>query len=189
MTDIYLCRHGRTPLNAEGTLRGRLDPDLDMIGLSEARGLAEHLRDVPFSKLVSSPLRRATETAADLSEATGLPIETDERLLDRDYGKFNGAPESFVIEQYGSVDATPGVESLEAVTDRAVSMVQELADSTGPVAVVTHCVVIRMVLDALTPLEGRHHPNPRTGSWSLIRFAEGRWHLITVDSKDAAISG
>ena len=187
MTDIYLCRHGRTPLNAAGTLRGRLDPDLDMIGMSEARGLAEHLRNIPFSLLVSSPSLRAVETAADLSDMTGLPIETDERLLDRDYGQFNGAQESAVIEKYGSVDATPGVESLEAVTDRAVSLIRELSDAAGPVAVVTHCVVIRMILDALVPLEdGRRHANPRTGSWSLIRFTEGCWSLVTADSKDLA---
>jgi len=187
MTDIYLCRHGRTPLNATGALRGRLDPDLDMIGMSEARGLAQHLKDIPFSMLLSSPLLRAVKTAIDLSDETGLPVKTDERLLDRDYGQFNGAQESGLIEKYGSVDATPGVESLETVTERACSLIDGVADAPGPVAIVTHCVVIRMILDTLVPLEGgRRHTNPRTGSWSLIRFADGFWSPIHLDSKDQA---
>ena len=187
MTDIYLCRHGRTPLNAAGALRGRLDVDLDMIGISEARGLAEHLATIPFSLLVSSPLLRAMETATILSAETGVPIRTDERLLDRDYGQFNGAQESALIKEYGSVDATPGVESLETVTDRALSLVMEVAEAPGPVAIVTHCVVIRMILDSLVPLEGgRPHANPRTGSWSLIRFTQSGWQAVRLDSKDQA---
>ena len=187
MTDIYLCRHGRTPLNAAGVLRGRLDPDLDMIGMSEARGLSEHLKNIPFSMLLSSPLLRAVQTAADLSDSTGLSIETDTRLLDRDYGQFNGEQESVLIREYGSVDATPGVESLEDVTSRALSLINELIDAPGPVAVVTHCVVLRMILDALVPLDQmRPHANPRTGSWSLIRFQEGSWAPIHLDSKDMA---
>ena len=187
MTDIYLCRHGRTPLNAAGVLRGRLDPDLDMIGMSEARGLAEHLKNVPFSMLLSSPLLRAVQTAADLSDEISLPVETDERLLDRDYGHFNGAQESRLIKEYGSVDATPGVESLESVTARALSLINEVAEAPGPVAIITHCVVLRMILDYLVPLAGdRPHMNPRTGSWSLIRSVDGSWVPIHLDSKDPA---
>ena len=187
MTDIYLCRHGRTPLNAAGTLRGRLDPDLDMIGMSEARGLSEHLKNIPFSMLLSSPLLRAVQTAADLSDELGLPVETDARLLDRDYGQFNGEQESVLIKEYGSVDATPGVESLEDVTSRALSLISEVVQAPGPVAIITHCVVLRMILDALVPLdENRGHMNPRTGSWSLIRFEEGSWSPIRLNSKDMA---
>jgi len=187
MTDIYLCRHGRTPLNAAGVLRGRLNPELDAIGLAEAHGLARNLKEVPFSRLVSSPLLRAVRTAAELSEATGLVAETDDRLTDRDYGRFNGALESELIGEYGSIDAAPGVESLETVTERALSVVAEAAEDSGPVALVTHCVVIRMILDALVPLStGKAHVNPRTGSWSLIRFADGCWHPIRLDSKDMA---
>ena len=187
MTDIYLCRHGRTALNAAGVLRGRLDPELDVIGMSEAHGLAQHLEQIQFSSVVSSPLLRAVQTAAELAKADELSVRTDERLTDRDYGQFNGAPESRLLKQFGSVDSTPGVESLAAVTDRALAVITDVVTGPGPVAVVTHCVVIRMILDALVPLEGdRTHVNPRTGSWSLIRFTDGVWSAVHLDSKDMA---
>ncbi|MBU4207066.1 MAG: histidine phosphatase family protein, partial [Actinobacteria bacterium] len=41
--DIYLCQHGRTPLNVAGRLRGHLDPELDLVGQAESRELAELL--------------------------------------------------------------------------------------------------------------------------------------------------
>ena len=86
MTDIYLCRHGRTQLNVAGRLRGRLDPDLDIVGFAEARDLAEELSHVEPTRVISSPLHRALETARPIAEAAELTVETDDRLLDRCYG-------------------------------------------------------------------------------------------------------
>lgn len=83
MSDIYLCRHGRTRLNVAGLLRGRLDPELDLVGHSEARDLAQQLNNVGLSRVISSPLQRAMQTAVPIAKASGLEVETDERLLDR----------------------------------------------------------------------------------------------------------
>lgn len=74
MTEIYLCRHGRTVLNAAGVLRGRLDPDLDEVGRAQADALAERLTGRGTEKpirVVSSPLRRAVHTATPLAVALG----------------------------------------------------------------------------------------------------------------------
>jgi broad specificity phosphatase PhoE len=40
---VYLARHGRTALNAEGRLRGLSDPPLDEVGIAEVARLAEVL--------------------------------------------------------------------------------------------------------------------------------------------------
>lgn len=46
---VYLVRHGRTPLNADGVLRGRLDPPLDDAGRAEAADLGDLFIDVPLA--------------------------------------------------------------------------------------------------------------------------------------------
>lgn len=83
---LYLVRHGRTAHNAARRLLGRLDVPLDELGERQARALA----DVPALSgavgVVSSPLRRALDTAA----AIGPPVTVDERWSEIDYGIFDG---------------------------------------------------------------------------------------------------
>ena len=185
MTDIYLCRHGRTPLNVAGRLRGRLDPELDLVGVAEARELAQHLGRLGISRVIASPLKRAVQTATPIAEAAGVILETDARLADRDYGQFDGASQAEVVASYGSLDSAPGVEPARAVVVRAQSVLDELAQSDGPIVVVSHDAVLRLVLDALTPIpiDGGHLP-PRTGSWSLLRHDAAGWQLVIANRKD-----
>jgi len=187
MTDIYLCRHGRTPLNVAGKLRGRLDPDLDLVGHAEARDLAGQLRSVGLSRVISSPLARAVETARPVAEAAEVELETDDRLLDRDYGGFDGAVADDVRARFGSLDAAPGVEPASAVADRARAVLEDLlaAGEEGPVAVVSHDAVIRLLLDTLAPTPRQtEHVQPRTGCWSLLRHDADGWRLLMANSKD-----
>lgn len=187
MTDIYLCRHGRTQLNVAGRLRGRLDPELDLIGMAEARDLAEQLGSLGISRVVSSPQRRAVQTATPIAAAAGLQVETDQRLLDRAYGEFDGATTADVVAEYGSLDAAPGVEPATEVAQRAIATLDDLAagPSDGPIVVVSHDTVIRLLLDELAPNpRHNHHVEPRTGCWSLLRHGADGWRLVVANSKD-----
>lgn len=84
---LIVLRHGRTAANASGLLLGRrLDPGLDDLGRRQAEALAEVLPGV--DRVVSSPLRRARETA----EALGRPVLVDERWAEVDYGALDGTP-------------------------------------------------------------------------------------------------
>lgn len=188
MTDVYLCRHGRTQLNVAGLLRGRLDPDLDLVGFAEARDLARQLRNVGLSRVVSSPLARAVETAQPIAEVAGVELETDPRLLDRNYGRFDGRSAADVSKEYGSLDAAPGVETTESVAARAEAALDDLVAGAGDVAVavVSHDAVIRILLDRLAPGQAQH-VQPRTGCWSLLRHDESGWRLVVANSKDDPI--
>jgi broad specificity phosphatase PhoE len=68
---IFLVRHGRTPLNAAGVLRGRIDTPLDDVGQAEARALGDTFRGVGLGGVVSSPLVRAYDTAAAIARTSG----------------------------------------------------------------------------------------------------------------------
>ncbi len=188
MTDVYLCRHGRTQLNVAGLLRGRLDPDLDLVGRAEARDLAHQLSQIGLSWVISSPLARAVETAAPIAEVAGVELETDARLLDRGYGQFDGRSADDVRKQYGTLDAAPGVESAQSVADRAEAALDEVVAGAGEgsVAVVSHDAVIRILLDRLAPGHTQHI-QPRTGCWSLLRHDETGWRPLAVNSKDDPI--
>jgi broad specificity phosphatase PhoE len=85
---VYLVRHGRTALNAEGRFRGHLDPPLDEEGRREAKAVGRLLLLRPPTHVHSSPLRRAQETAEAIAQITGAPISTWEDLIDLDYGEW-----------------------------------------------------------------------------------------------------
>ena len=190
MIDVYLCRHGRTSLNVGGLLRGRLDPDLDLVGHAEARDLANDLRNVGLARVISSPLARARETARPIAEASEVRLEIDERLIDQAYGDFDGRSAEEVRQEYGSLDLAPGVEPAESVAVRAHAVIDDLLldGAEAPVALVSHDAVIRILLDQLAPSPSHsEHLPPRTGCWSLLRHDGASWRLPMANSKDDPI--
>src|SRR5436190_5220241 len=87
-TLIYLARHGQTPLNESGVLRGLADPPLDEAGHHQAQRLGAALGARGLSAVVASPLLRARQTAQPLAERASLEVTTDPCLADRDYGQW-----------------------------------------------------------------------------------------------------
>ena len=81
-TTVHLLRHGEVH-NPDAVLYGRLPGfRLSDDGLQMARDAAEALRDRDITVVIASPLQRAQETAGPIAEVKGLPIGTDERLIE-----------------------------------------------------------------------------------------------------------
>ena len=81
---LIVVRHGRTPANAAGQLLGRRDPELDELGRAQAAAVGIAIPTAAC--VISSPLMRCRQTA----EAIGTSVEVDERLIEVDYGDFEG---------------------------------------------------------------------------------------------------
>jgi broad specificity phosphatase PhoE len=182
---VYLVRHGRTELNAAGVLRGRLDPPLDDVGRAEAAAVSELFDGVRLAVVVSSPLRRARQTAQPIADVTGAALFSDEQLIDRDYGPWAGRPAAEVVARFGSLDATPGVEPAEPFGARVSTAIAILADrwSPGPLAAVAHDAVNRYALATLVPDLGNPDRIPqRTGCWNRIERVGSVWCAPVVDA-------
>ncbi len=177
---VLLLRHGRTALNADGRLRGRLDPDLDDVGRDEVEATAQLLRRHAVDLVVTSPLARARQTAEAAARATGAPVVVDDRLADRDYGDFAGARTEEVVERYGSLDAAPGVEPRTALVARARAVLEEYGVRSGPgdVVLVSHDAVITLLLTDLGADPGGFVVP--TASISDVRREDGAWVVDAV---------
>ena len=147
---FLLVRHGQTGLNAAGLLRGRLDPTLDDTGKAEVERLAAALTAYRPRLIVSSPVRRAMQTASAISQATGAGLLIDGDLVDRDYGPWAGRPTDEVTAQWGSIDLAPGVETRGSVNHRAAGMLHK-EFSAYPVVLVTHEAVLQAMIEHLDP--------------------------------------
>lgn len=91
MLTVLLTRHGHTDRSEpEQYLGQRLHATLTDRGRRDAAALAERLAGVSIDRIVSSPLGRAIETAQILAANNTASVETDERLMELDYGAWEG---------------------------------------------------------------------------------------------------
>jgi broad specificity phosphatase PhoE len=168
---LILIRHGQSTANAAGLLAGRSDFPLTAVGRDQAIALRPALGSV--SRVISSPLRLAVDTAACLD--LGLAVEVDDRWLEVDYGEHEGRPLPDVppeIWRRWRSEATYRPEGGEALVDvgrRVRSACRELFEKPGEgardpeadVVVVSHVSPIKAAvawaLDADDALAWRLH--------------------------------
>lgn len=149
---LILIRHGESTGNAAGLLLGRIDAPLTERGRAQADTLGPSVSGA--TRLISSPLARARDTADALG--TGLDIEIDERWIEVDYGEFDGRPLGAVPDQVWREWRSdpdfrpPGGESLSEAGTRVRTACQELfaadgegARGPGAVVVVSHVSPIK----------------------------------------------
>lgn len=182
---LFVARHGRTSINARGLLLGRADPPLDDLGRAQAAAMARTIG--PVARVIASPLRRAQETAA----AFGVPIETDERWIELDYGEWDGRPlldvpvETWAAWRSDLAFRPPGGETLSELGVRVRSACDDLAaDATGDsIVVVTHVSPIKAAvawaLGAGDELAWRLFVAP--GSITKIDVRDGLAVLVSFD--------
>jgi broad specificity phosphatase PhoE len=188
MTRIYLVRHGRTALNAAGLLRGHLDPELDAVGIRQATVLGDLLGRHELGLIVSSPLKRAVETAQGIALRAGPEVEIDPRLIDRDYGSWAGETREAVIARYGSLSAGPGVEPEAEVLDRAMDALTDACRRVegGSAVVVSHDAVNCLLLAALDPRLGDSTAVVQdTGCFNVLEFGDQLWSVLSVNNAPA----
>lgn len=178
---VYLARHGRTALNAEGRLRGLSDPPLDEVGIAEVARLADALASRDPKVVVSSPLQRAVATAQAIGATANVPVMIDHRLNDRDYGPMTGHHRKEVEERYGSVDAAPGVESRDKLAARARRAFHELVAelAPGPIVLVSHDAFNTTLLAQLDP--SLDHIGQRTACFNQLSLVDGIWRVDLYD--------
>ena len=138
---IYVVRHGQTDWNLQKRAQGRKDIMLNENGIEQARNLKESLNGIKFGKVISSPLKRAKETAEIL--APGSVIE-DNRIIERDFGEFEGlSAKEFDNDGFWSYKKNCTYKSAENIRDvfnRVYNFLDELENEhkDEDVLVVTH---------------------------------------------------
>lgn len=149
---IVLARHGQTEANRDALLVGRIDPPLTDLGLQQARRLAGALETSGAVRVVASPLTRTLQTATIIADVLGLPVETDDRIIEMDYGAWDGTPIADVpIDTWRAWRTDPEFrppdgESLRDVSRRVGAAMGEWLTTDEPIIAVTHVSPIKAAL-------------------------------------------
>lgn len=146
---IYLIRHGETALNRARVVQVPETP-LSERGLAQARCLGVRLAGEGVSRILSSDLARAAMTADCLAQATGVRVEHDALLQERNFGDIRGTAYADLPENPFGLDyVPPGGESWQVFhrrVDRAWRRITALAvEQRGHLAVVTHGLVCHSI--------------------------------------------
>lgn len=128
---LYVARHGEVGFNSENRVCGRTDQPLTEKGLSQAEALARSLEGKRIDIIISSPLKRAYQTAEAVSKMYAIPIIIDERLIEQNYGIYEGVDrqnEDFLANKRMFAFKYPGGESMMQVAYRTYSLIEEVKE-------------------------------------------------------------
>lgn len=156
---IILVRHGQTEWNRNERFRGRADVPLNHTGLAQAEATGRRIAAYwQPAAVYSGPLSRTMQTAEAIGACCDLPVRGEKRLVDIDYGEWQGLMPAEVRARWPDAlsawyDAPhlaliPGGETLDHVRLRAMAAVHELAARHlgKTIVLVSHTVVNRVIL-------------------------------------------
>lgn len=188
---LYLVRHGVAE-GCEGRCIGRTDAPLSAAGTASVEALAAGWT-APPDRLVASGLARARASADVLARAWDLPVETDARLGEMDFGAWDGRTWAELEAEDGarlaawmaawvSVPA-PGGQSFADVAARVSAWAAELPRS-GSAAVVAHAGSIRALLCTLLqlPLDAAFRLRVDHGRVSAVRMGAHGSELLFLNA-------
>lgn len=165
-TRLLLIRHGETRWNADGRWQGHGDPSLTAEGRAQADRLARSLQRTAqprWTRVITSDLARAHQTAVAVADLLALPIDIDPRLRELDVGVWSGLSrseierqdrETLVAFERGEPTVRPGGgESRIEIRERTHEFVSDLASRLAGenIIVVTHLGVIRALVPGAEP--------------------------------------
>lgn len=166
MGSIIFLRHGQAKNNIERVLAGRTEGvPLTEQGIQQAQNIAKFVEKMNVSKIYSSPIQRAKQTAEIVANHNSLDLSFDDRLIELDMGKFTGMKYDEIFNTHGNVFmkfysgdveiAHNGVETFAEVKKRVLSIVDlclnEHQDQN--VLLVTHMDPIKAMLSTVMELK------------------------------------
>jgi len=181
MSQIVFVRHGQTDANAAGLLLGVTDPPLNDAGRAQAVAVAERVVALGPGRILTSPLSRTVQTAEAIAAVCGCAVEIEDRLIEVDYGEYDGLPfaelpADLVRRWRTEADfAPPGGESLASVGVRMAALGAEIlgALGTAPVVAVSHVSPIKAAVCWALGLPDLASWRMRLDNASVTRLAPG----------------
>jgi probable phosphoglycerate mutase len=193
---LVLIRHGRPDEDERARPH---DPPLRVDGRAQAQAVAARLAQESITRIVSSPMARAAQTAQPLAERLGLPIdivdgwaeadryvqryrstETLRALGDEEWGRFLADP----IAYFGGEAEVFRAGVLDALAASIGAAAQGPGERDAHVAVFTHGLPINAVLSHVLGLERIIHFAPGYGSMTRLRvLSSGAIGIVSVNER------
>ena len=149
--EICLVRHGETDWNKAGKLQGHTDIELNENGLKQAEQCAQFLKGSGYEIVLTSPLKRAKQTAQIIAQNNALPIIEAPLFIERNYGQAEGMSYEERIEKFPNRNY-PNQETKEALRERVIKGLKQIREqrSEQKIILVAHGGIINCILAVLS---------------------------------------
>jgi broad specificity phosphatase PhoE len=167
--ELVLVRHAEPDAAVRDRCYGSLDVGLSTVGRTDADRLADELAGRRVDRVVSSPLRRAFDTAQPIAARHGLAVEACAGLREIDFGELEGRTYDEIAASLPALYhrwmssptevVFPGGEGYDDLRRRALDAVSALrrdADADSVVVAVTHGGVVRTVVADVLRIPAEH---------------------------------
>jgi len=191
-TIIIIIRHGECKGNIEGLFRGRSDFPLNEVGLSQARQVAKAIKIFQPTRVFTSPLLRAVQTAQAVRQECIIGIEEREGLNNIMLGPWEGQPKNCIAEKYPEEWKIwlkepeklniPGIEPLDVVQKRAKRELEDIIKHHWgeTIVLVSHRAVLKPLvascLGIKKPYFWRIHID--TASYSILHYQKRAGYIL-----------
>lgn len=155
--ELYVVRHGRTNCNAENKYNGKLDEDINEIGIEQAKSASKEVKKLDIDLIICSPLIRTRHTC-NIINVNNVPIIYDKRLEERDCGILtNEKLGEFYYTDYWNYYSDKKIEGLETIQElfkRVDSFLDEIKEKYKDknILLVTHGGVARGIYFYFNPI-------------------------------------
>ncbi|SDP22532.1 probable phosphoglycerate mutase [Nakamurella panacisegetis] len=180
-TRVLIVRHGETTWGADGRFAGREDVPLTNRGRRQASSVADRIKGLRPSVVLTSPLQRCRLTAQAIGAAADAPVVVHDRLLDGLLGDWTGFrpaeierrwPEQFAVWRSDTGAQPPGGESFDEIRDRVGPLIEEVGRlyRGHTVVLVTHAATTKMLLTSALGVASEAAYRLRVDTASLSGF-------------------
>ena len=133
-------------------MQGREEIPLNSVGIEQAIDASLGLKNakeqagVTWTKIISSPLGRAQDTAKIIKDAVGCEyFGIDERITERDFGELSGLVyEEYSKATFNNVPEVKTVETIESLVGRIKDFIKDNVNPSERVLIVTHGAITRI---------------------------------------------
>lgn len=159
MTKLYVVRHGETDWNIENRTQGaKNDLPLNDKGKAQAAALAQRFKNIEVDYIYSSDLKRAYQTAYEISIVKNVKINTDSRLREMNFGIWEGLTSKDIAEKYGSIFevwrsnpkecSIPDGETLLMLQERVLKSIDEIINNHKGknIVIVSHGITCKVLI-------------------------------------------
>jgi len=186
---ITLLRHGESEGNSSGVLQGQSDYPLTPIGLEQAQRLADcwNSQEAKFDLIISSPLLRASQTAAIIANALKVPMELDSAWRERSFGSLQGTNLNELDQRFPPVDfyhpynpiGGNGESQMDLYARASLALQNLLRRPVGSYLVVSHGGILNKALYVIMGITPQGHYNSPIFHFGNTGYAQFRYNSST----------
>ncbi len=192
---IYLIRHGETDFNRDSLEWGQNNQtSLNKQGVIQSKKLAERLKAIHFNKLFYSNLKRAIQTADEISNVSSVKIFSDERLREYEPGNVDPSSEKW-NEKYNEIlksgitkyEIRPfGGENIWDLIKRVKSFLQDIQKEEGVIGVIAHSGVNSVFINLSQGREKSDFVKIKQDNTciNILEFSQNKWKIESINDSE-----